>query len=100
MTRRVTVLTFLATGLLPLTALRADRPAPGVGSIAPAFTLADVEGKKRSLAEFHGRRVALFFFCGCSWCAAVAKEWGPLQRGGALEEKGVKPPVTVIVYEG
>jgi AhpC/TSA family len=100
MTIRLTVVAVLATCLLRVPARRAERPAPAVGRAALPFTLTDTEGKKRSLAEFHGRRVALFFFCGCSWCTEVARGWGPLQRGGALGEKGVKPPITVIVYEG
>lgn len=29
---------------------------------APAFTLPDQEGAPRSLAEFAGRRVAIFFY--------------------------------------
>jgi peroxiredoxin len=100
MTIRLTVVAFLAACLLLMPAVGADKPAPAVGRTAPTFTRADVEVKKRSLAEFRGRRVVLFFFCGCSWCAEVAKEWGLLQRGGALEEKGGKAPITVVVYEG
>jgi cytochrome c biogenesis protein CcmG, thiol:disulfide interchange protein DsbE len=100
MTIRLTVVAFVAACLLLMPAVGADRPAPAVGHAAPAFTRADVEVKKRSLAEFRGRRVALFFFCGCSWCAEVARAWGPLQRSGALEEKGGKAPITVVVYEG
>jgi peroxiredoxin len=100
MTIRLTVVAFLAACLLLMRAVRADKPAPAVGRAAPAFTRADVEEKKRSLAEFRGRRVALFFFCGCSRCAEVAKQWGPLQRGGALVGKGGTGPITVVVYEG
>ena len=28
--------------------------------------------------------MALFVFCGCSWCYAVAREWAAAQRSGAL----------------
>jgi hypothetical protein len=100
MTIRLTVVAVPAACLLLMQAVRADKPAPAVGRVAPAFTRADVEEKKRALVEFRGRRVALFFFCGCSRCAEVAKEWGPLQRGGVLEEKVGKAPITVVVYEG
>jgi peroxiredoxin len=83
--------------------------APVPGRPAPAFTLPDLNGKQHSLSEFKGRRVTLFFFCGCSWCAEVAKEWARLQRMGVLldqekpskptEKKAVPPPPkTVIIY--
>jgi len=93
----------LGTGLLPLRAAAGGEPAPTmVGRAAPAFTLPDLENKNRSLFEFRGRRVALFFFCGCQWCAEVGKEWSPLQRAGALADKAAvaasDAPMTVIVY--
>jgi hypothetical protein len=51
--------------------------------------------------------VALFFFCGCSWCGEIAKEWAGLQQSGALPNakgdvsKSSAPaifPATVVVY--
>jgi peroxiredoxin len=80
----------------------ADDPAPTVQKPAPAFTLTDVDEKKRSLAEFRGRRVALFFFCGCSWCADIGKEWAQLQRSDALPKPGSseKSPITLVVNSG
>lgn len=84
----------------------AEDAPPAVGKPAPAFSLRDVNQKARSLAEFKGRRVALLFFCGCSWCIDVAREWGSLQRSGALAEanparnaagRAAAPPITVIV---
>jgi peroxiredoxin len=71
---------------------------PSLGRPAPAFTLTDADGKARSLSEWEGRPVALFFFCGCSWCAEVAKEWGLRQREQG--PNGAAPPLTVIVYSG
>src|SRR5437016_6269778 len=73
-----------------------------LGPAAPAFTLADLDGKKRSLSQFRGRSVALFFFCGCSWCTECAEEWAPLQRGGALPSSGGagKKPISLVVYSG
>jgi len=77
--------------------------APTKGKPAPGFALADGEGKNRTLSEFRGRPVALFFFCGCSWCADVGKEWAQMQRGGALAtpspSKG-KTPITLVVNSG
>ena len=70
---------------------------PAIGTSAPDFTLPDAHtGKARSLRAFARakRPVALFFFCGCPACHAVATEWAMLQCGNAL------PPTTatVIVY--
>ena len=33
-----------------------------VGKIAPGFTLSDQDGKERSLADYHGRWVLLYFY--------------------------------------
>jgi peroxiredoxin len=77
---------------------------PRVGERAPAFKLADASGRHRSLAEFRGRPVALFVFCGCSWCAAVAREWATAQRSASLSgpaaSSGAERPVTVVVGSG
>ena len=65
-----------------------------VGRPVPVFTLPDTEGKPQPLTRFRGRSTALFFFCGCRWCAECARAWAQFQRGGAL------PPAstTVVVY--
>ncbi len=117
--QRLLLAVFAAAGLfgagllLSRAAAAGGEPAPVVvGRPAPAFTLPDLENKNRSLFEFRGRRVALFFFCGCQWCAEVGKEWSQLQRTGALADKAATPdatktkppaaasdgPMTVIVY--
>jgi len=64
--------------------------------LAPAFTLPDLTGKSRTLAEFRGRRVTLFFFCGCDVCHRCAVTWADAQRSGSL------PPSlsTVIAFSG
>ena len=70
---------------------------PAIGSAAPDFTLPDAHtGTKRTLSEFAASRrpVALFFFCGCPACHAVATEWAMLQRGNALPAN----TATIIVY--
>ncbi|BDI29140.1 hypothetical protein CCAX7_11910 [Capsulimonas corticalis] len=66
---------------------------------APAFTLTDTSGKTRTLAEFQGRPVTLFFFCGCPWCHNAARLWSQFQRGGALPA-GTPAPATLIVFTG
>ena len=43
-------------------------PAAKVGSPAPAFKLADLQGKEHALADFKGKTVILEWFCsGCPW---------------------------------
>lgn len=76
-------------------------PAKAKPKAAPNFTLPDADGKSRTLAEFRGRPVTLFFYCGCEWCHKVSTLWGQFERGGALP-KGApgKPPATLIVYAG
>lgn len=81
--------------------------APVVKKPAPVFTLTDAQGHKRSLADFRGHPVALFFFCGCKWCHECADAWGQLQRGDALAvpasggKSSVKDmPRTVVVFQG
>lgn len=80
----------------PAPAAPAAGPAPQAGQPAPAFTLTDAQGKPFSLAATRGQTTALFFFCGCSWCADVAHLWGQSQR------KTPRPDAahTVIVFAG
>lgn len=69
---------------------------------APAFTLSDGDDHHRSLAEFRGRPVALFFFCGCPWCARCAETWGKFQHGGVLSAGSTTStaPITLVVFSG
>lgn len=78
---------------------------PVAGTLAPTFTLPDANtGKKRSLREFSQARrpVALFFFCGCRTCQAVAREWAKYQSGNALPGNAAGgtsgSAATIIVY--
>jgi len=66
--------------------------APSAGKPAPAFTRADAQGRPFALASERGHPVALFFFCGCPWCADVATLWGRQQRKGSLR--------TLVVFAG
>ena len=70
--------------------------APRAGQPAPAFTLNDAQGRPFSLAAARGHATALFFFCGCPWCADVAHAWGLTQRGARRPES----TRTVIVFAG
>jgi peroxiredoxin Q/BCP len=51
------LVTALATAWLPATAAE-----PTTGSMAPAFTLPDQEGKRVSLADYRGKWVVLYFY--------------------------------------
>ncbi len=70
--------------------------APQAGHPAPPFTLPDAQGKPFSLAALRSRPVALFFFCGCPWCADVARAWGQAQRGARLPAS----TRTLVVFAG
>jgi len=71
---------------------------PSLNTAAPNFALIDVTGKKFALNELAKGKsaVVLFFFCGCTWCTDVAREWATLQRANALPDK----MFTIIVYQG
>jgi len=76
----------------PLAPPAAVAAAPHAGQPAPAFRLTDTQGRPFSLAATRSHATALFFFCGCPWCADVARVWGQTQRKGAIP--------TVIVFAG
>ena len=42
-----------------------------VGTVAPSFTLKDIDGKSVSLSDFRGKQVVLHFWA--SWCADPSK---------------------------
>ena len=58
----------LAAGVLLLilllwrVAVATKRNLPSAGSAAPDFRLPDVSGRERSLAEFRGKWLVLYFF--------------------------------------
>jgi len=76
----------------PLAVTSAASAAPQAGQPAPTFALSDAQGKSFSLAAMRGHPAALFFFCGCPWCADVARAWGQAQRKGTVR--------TLIVFAG
>lgn len=77
-----------------------ESPAPtnavSEAAPAPSFTLTDTNGKAFTLSAERGHPVALFFFCGCPWCADVAQSWGEAQRRSLLPARAQ----TVIVFAG
>lgn len=79
-------------------------------TVAPAFTLKDVEGTSHTLTEYRGCSLVVLFACGCQWCHAFGTEWAQMQRSGVLldavgpNEPGApapsKSPLTLVVYMG
>ena len=71
---------------------------------AKAFSLKDTNGHLCSLSDYHGRPIALFFFCGCPWCHHCARLWGKFQRSGVLaaSDKSLShsQPLTLVVFSG
>lgn len=70
--------------------------APQAGQAAPAFTRTDTAGKPFRLTARRGRPLAVFFLCGCPWCADLAQTWGRLQHTARLP----RAAETVIVFAG
>ena len=58
---------------------------PQVGTLAPDFTLPDVNGKPILLLSFLGHDIVLGFFCGCDRCEKAGKEIAKLQRQGKIK---------------
>ena len=75
-------------------------PKPVIGHVMPSFTLKDGSGKQQTLSQYQGRKIALFFFCGCPWCMKCAQQWGQFQRGGALAAPATASPLTIIIFTG
>lgn len=51
-----------------------------VGAIAPDFSLIDTSGQIHRLSGYHGKRVLLCFFCGCTACTKFAPWCERLRR--------------------
>lgn len=65
---------------------------PERGTPAPLFTIKDTQGNPFALKSLQGHSAALFFFCGCPWCADVAHTWSRKRLPSGVQ--------TVIVYAG
>lgn len=74
-------------------------PLLQVGDVAPAFTLPDQSGTPRSLSEFAGGPVVLYFYPkadtpGCTTQACGFNEALPLLRGVGAQVIGISPDPT------
>ena len=59
-----------------------------IGTPAPAFTLPDQNGQPRSLAEFSGRRVILYFYSKDMTSGCTKQACGFSERNPQFREKG------------
>ena len=66
--------------------------APRLGTAAPLFARTDTQGRPFALSSVRGHPAALFFFCGCPWCAEAARAWTKTSR--------TTPARTLVVFAG
>ena len=105
---RVRLTLVIAAGMLTTAILTSARssaapavsPKLNMGRVMPSFTLRDGFGKQQTLSQYRGKKIALFFFCGCPWCTKCAQQWGQFQRGNTLAAPDTVPPPTVVVFTG
>jgi cytochrome c biogenesis protein CcmG/thiol:disulfide interchange protein DsbE len=71
-------------------------PAPLIGSAAPNFALADLDGNPVRLADLRGRPVIVNFWA--SYCASCVEEF-PLLKSALAEHKADGLAVVGIVYQ-
>jgi cytochrome c biogenesis protein CcmG/thiol:disulfide interchange protein DsbE len=99
--RHLVVAATLPVILLALLAVAGVVRSPGVspatvGSAAPDFTLADLDGNPVRLADFRGRPVILNFWA--SWCGPCVEEF-PLLRDAAARHAADGLVVVGVVYQ-
>jgi peroxiredoxin len=90
-------------GQLSEPAVPSSRPAVAppseglpLGSVAPGFELLDLEGSRRALSAFRGRRLLLIFFNPrCGYCTRMAPDLAELPADG-----GDGLPVPLVISTG
>jgi cytochrome c biogenesis protein CcmG/thiol:disulfide interchange protein DsbE len=76
-------------------ALQAPPDAARIGTTAPAFALADLDGHPVRLADLRGRPVIVNFWA--SWCAPCVEEF-PLLRAALAKHRDAGLAIVGIVY--
>jgi cytochrome c biogenesis protein CcmG/thiol:disulfide interchange protein DsbE len=90
----VPVLVAVALGALVLSRLPSTSPT-AIGSVAPDFTLASLDGEPIRLADLRGRPVIVNFWA--SWCGPCVEEF-PLLREAAARHADDGLVVIGVVY--
>lgn len=90
----VPLVLLLALGSLLLGRLPAISPTT-IGSIAPGFSLADLDGNPVRLADLEGRPVVLNFWA--SWCGPCVEEF-PLLRDAAARHANEGLAIVGVVF--
>jgi cytochrome c biogenesis protein CcmG/thiol:disulfide interchange protein DsbE len=90
----VPLLLVIALGALGLSRIPSASPT-AVGSVAPDFTLASLDGEPIRLADLRGRPVIVNFWA--SWCGPCVEEF-PLLRDAAARHEADGLAVVGIVY--
>ena len=103
--RRLPLPYLLAAALVPIVLLAAlgffllgrlpSTSPTAVGSVAPDFSLADLDGNPVRLADLRGRPVVLNFWA--SWCGPCVEEF-PLLRQAAVDHAGEGLAIVGIVF--
>lgn len=91
----VPVVLLLALGLVVLGRMPASSPT-AIGSAAPDFSLADLDGDPIALADLRGRPVVVNFWA--SWCGPCVEEF-PLLRDAAARHAAAGLAVVGIVWD-
>ena len=95
MTAAVTPLVLIVGWAGLLLAIQGRQEVAQIGSLAPTFALADLDGNPVRLADLRGRPVILNFWA--SWCAPCVEEF-PLLRRALATHEGEGLAIVGIVY--
>lgn len=90
----VPIVLLAALGFVMVGRLPVSSPAV-VGSAAPDFSLADLDGNPLRLADLRGRPVILYFWA--SWCGPCVEEFPLLREASARHEQHGLAVVGIVV---
>lgn len=91
------VLPVILMALLAWRLVSAGAAPIGIGSPAPDFTLADLDGNPVRLTDLHGRPVIVNFWA--SWCAPCVEEFPMLQQAATKHATDQLAIVGIVVQD-